>query len=390
MAVGKVSAPLLDALISYMGQAGDEWTNSRIVREPAWMIGQALRAGELNGSVFAEFLGQVSSYELRELALGKTAEALIEQASELHKKLDRYSYGFTVEFSEQEVDQARAAGVLIEFDTDRSAPIIVDRKLYRQLCRDALKRTVSELQQRITQREADRRAERAARKHTPAVEADPIADAERDRRRRLAEIAEDAHGANLDLGRQLLDGLSTVDPADMPVARFFALTALGADWHAGGYGNTGELVRHLAVHGIRYVIGEFREDVTKTRKDGSKGKLRIDYGDPRASDTAEPAVNWLWKYVDGARTAGELYGRVLAVIAAEHYASQLVVPGTQRGFRHSWSSHKDQAIKALEKLAGPHVPASLKAIERAVKKAQADHDRAIAAAKAEAQAGPTG
>ena len=72
---------------------------------------------------------------------------------------------------------------------------------------------------------------------------------------------------------------------------------------------------------------------------------------------------------------------MLAVIAAEHYASQLVVPGTQRGFRHSWSSHKDQAIKALEKLAGPHVPASLKAIERAVKKAQADHDRAIAAAK---------
>ena len=124
LAVGKVSAPLLDALISYMGQAGDEWTNSRIVREPAWVIGQALRAGELNGSVFAEFLGQVSSYELRELALGKTAEALIEQASELHKKLDRYSYGFTVEFSEQEVDQARAAGVLIEFDTDRSAPII--------------------------------------------------------------------------------------------------------------------------------------------------------------------------------------------------------------------------------------------------------------------------
>ena len=61
-------------------------------------LGDRAGATRSNGSVFAEFLGQVSSYELRELALGKTAEALIEQASELNKKLDRYSYGFTVEF----------------------------------------------------------------------------------------------------------------------------------------------------------------------------------------------------------------------------------------------------------------------------------------------------
>ena len=143
----------------------------------------------------------------------------------------------------------------------------------------------------------------------------------------------------------------------------------------------GKLVHHLAVHGIRYVIGDFRQDVTKTRKDGSRGRLRIDYGDPRASETAEPAVAWLWRYVDGAKTAGELYGRALVVIAAEHYASQLVVPNGQRGWRESWGSHKGQAIKALEKLAGPHVPASLKAIERAVKKADGDRDRACAAAK---------
>ena len=43
----------------------------------------------------------------------------------------------------------------------------------------------------------------------------------------MTEISEDAHGANLDLGRELLDGLSTVDPADMQVARFFVLATLG-------------------------------------------------------------------------------------------------------------------------------------------------------------------
>jgi hypothetical protein len=32
----------------------------------------------------------------------------------------------------------------------------------------------------------------------------------------------------------------------------------------------------------------------------------------------------MWRFVDGAKTAGELYGRALVVIAAEQYASRLV------------------------------------------------------------------
>jgi hypothetical protein len=56
----------------------------------------------------------------------------------------------------------------------------------------------------------------------------------------------------------------------------------------------------LAVSGIRLVIEEFRTDVTKPRKDGSKGALRIDYGKGR--EPQEP-VRWLWKYVDGAKPA---------------------------------------------------------------------------------------
>jgi hypothetical protein len=119
--------------------------------------------------------------------------------------------------------------------------------------------------------------------------------------------------------------------------------------------------------------------VTKTRKDGSKGKLRIDYGKPSDSATGEAAVNWMWKFVDGAKTAGELYGRALVVIAAEHYAAQLVVPNSQRGFGLAWGSHKGHAIKTLERLAGPHVPASLKAIEKAVRKANAECERLITA-----------
>jgi hypothetical protein len=49
-----------------------------------------------------------------------------------------------------------------------------------------------------------------------------------------------------------------------------------------------------------------RSDVTKTRNDGSRGRLRIDYGDPR---DPQAAVAWLWVFIDGAKIAGELYGR---------------------------------------------------------------------------------
>jgi len=74
-------------------------------------------------------------------------------------------------------------------------------------------------------------------------------------------------------------------------------------------------------------IDELRTDVTKTRKDGTRGRLRYDYGEHR---DPQAAIAWLWKYIDGAKTAGELYGRALVVIAAEQYATRLVVPSSQR------------------------------------------------------------
>ena len=112
------------------------------------------------------------------------------------------------------------------------------------------------------------------------------------------------------------------------MARFFVYGLLGADYDDSPYTQQGERVARLAVSGIRLVIDEFRADVTKTRKDGSKGALRIDYGDGRAARRSR--CKWLWKFVDGAKTAGELYGRALVVIAAEQYASRLVVPQSQR------------------------------------------------------------
>jgi hypothetical protein len=72
------------------------------------------------------------------------------------------------------------------------------------------------------------------------------------------------------------------------------------------------------------------------------------------------------------RQKRELYGRALVVIAAEQYACRLVVPSSQRFGAKRWPSHKDHAAKALQKLAGPHLPATLKQLESAIAKAGAE------------------
>jgi AmiR/NasT family two-component response regulator len=107
-------------------------------------------------------------------------------------------------------------------------------------------------------------------------------------------------------------------------------------------------------------------DITKTRKDGTRGRLRFDYGQP---SEPEAAIRWLWKLVDAAKTPGELYGRTLVVIAAEQYAARLVLPSSQRSHPSHWGSHKQLTAKALKKLAGQHLPASLTRLERAVARA---------------------
>jgi ParB family chromosome partitioning protein len=369
-AIGHVSPELLDALIEYLAD-GNEWAAERLAREPGWVLDAALRDG--NSKAFAAHLDTLSGYDIAELRLGKKIDGVLEEAVQLHKQLDRYAYGLpTLRFADDDVDQARAAGVLIEFEHGQS--IIVDRPLYRELAKAAVRRTVEELREKVAAKAAGKKR---AGKRNGDEPVDPLAEARRERDRRLRELADQAHSVNVDLGAGLLNGLAAVDPSDVDVARFFVFALLGSDYSGSAYGQTGERIARLAMTGIRLVIDEFRTDVTKTLKDGSRGRQRIDYGDPR--DPQKP-IAWLWKFIDGAKGAGELYGRALVVIAAEQYASRLVVPTSQRAHPTTWSSHKDLAARALAKLAGPHLPATLKQLESAVKRAHRDHEKAERAA----------
>ena len=79
-----------------------------------------------------------------------------------------------IRFTEADVDQARAGDVLIEFE--RGRPIIVDRSLYRELVKGAIKHTHDEQQTKAAATGQEKKAARSAK-----ALADPLAAAKRER-----------------------------------------------------------------------------------------------------------------------------------------------------------------------------------------------------------------
>src|SRR5215217_5901068 len=115
---------------------GNAWAAERLAREPGWVLDAALANAGDTGGVFAAHLHTAGAHEIAGLRLGKKTEQLYAECKRLHRQLDRYAYGPPpIRFAEEDVDRARAAGVLIEFDSGR--PIIVDRSLYRELVKMA-------------------------------------------------------------------------------------------------------------------------------------------------------------------------------------------------------------------------------------------------------------
>ena len=88
--------------------------------------------------------------------------------------------------------------MLIELDGP-GRPIIVDRSLYRELVKGAIKRTHGDLVAKAAAAAKEKKAARAGR-----APADPVTVAKRERDAQLRELTDQAHGANLDLGQALV------------------------------------------------------------------------------------------------------------------------------------------------------------------------------------------
>jgi len=369
--IGQASPALLDAAIEYIVEYGEEMAPDDFVHAPLSILTAAVEATE--GEVFAAPLGVVP-LKSDLLPNDEPTTALIAEARDLHKQINPYSCSDpSIRFTEAEIDRARAAGLLLEYGEEN--PLVTDLAIYQDLCRTAVAAGVETLKQQAAERteEEDSIFGPSGTKDKPQPD-DERTTLEKKHRAEMRQFAATAHSANLDLGDSLRDGLTVVDPDDINIARFFVYGLLGQDNGSGWARDT--VVSAIALRGIRFVIGDFREDETKTLKDGSRGALRITYGDGRKHENQS---HWLWKYLDGARSAGELYGRALVVIAAEQYASRLVVPSSQQIRPLGWPSHKDTALKALTKLAGPHIASTLKALQKAIAKAEREHKEALKA-----------
>ena len=220
LAIGDVSSPLVQAVVDTI--AAGKVSGSQLVGNPAWAVGQALRDGPKG--TFGAYLNTVDQRELKALRLGKKSDALVVEAEKLHRELDRHAYGPpALRFAEADVDQARAAGVLIEFAGSRDTAIITDQAVYRELAKQTIKRTVEDLRARVTEKGKTKRSSAAQRARTPRDELDT------EHRANLRELTRQAHGTNLDLGAHLLNDLIVVAPDDMDVARFFAYGLLGRE-----------------------------------------------------------------------------------------------------------------------------------------------------------------
>lgn len=349
--IAQVSPELCEAVLAPI--AAGEISGEQLQSSPGWVIGRVLR--ESTTKVFVAFMSVLEERDVQALRLGKRAMASYAQAQELHRKLDRHAYGPPpVRFADAEVDQARAAGVLIEFD--HGTPVITDRALLRELAGQAIARTLQELRSR----EQSVDAERAARRAEGLPQRSPEQELESEHRRALRDLTVRAHGTNLDLGAALLAQLASVDPSDMDVARFFAYGLLGPD--EAPYGSSDHTVATLAANGVRLVFEQHRTTSTATLKSGKPGATKVAYGDPA------DARAWMWRFLEGARSAGELYGRVLVLFAAQHYVSDLVLPASARRGSVLPRSRKDLARKSFERLVKPLLPATHVQLRRALER----------------------
>ena len=214
--------------------------------------------------------------------------------------------------------QARAAGVLIEFE--HGTPMITYKALYRELAKQAIERT---LQQRpIPKQEAD--SQRASRTQEGGRERTPSEQRDSEHRANLRALTERAHGTNLDLGAALLNKLAVVDPGDMDVARFFAYGLLGPDsLSAPRRRRPRRCDDRRERHPPRHRRAPHHQHTPRSRAEhpgrprSPTDRLRTPRRGCGSSSTAPAAP-------------ASCTGRTLVVFAAQHYAHNLVLPTSQR------------------------------------------------------------
>lgn len=384
--VGEISTRSVDLLLTIHDRApalckyilkaianpkDDTATGEKLARHPAQMLEWLKRYR----SAKMPFIGdapKLSREDVAALRLPERWTALVNEISRLQAKTKGYGSGwFDVTLNDLEIGQARAAGVLLELE--RNKQYIIDKEVFSEIAKAALERAAVEERAKLAKWEASQPAK---------VDLTSVKAIEKDHRASMADLTRSAHGINLELGSALLTQLITVDPTDVDVARFFALALLGPDEATSStyaYVPERDVAYHLAAHGVCLILDQFRDETTTVLQNGNR-RTKVSYNEDK-----EP-VRWLWTFIEGARTAGDYFGRVLIVYAAQHYAVQLVVPRKRRRSSMLPASRNGAAKAAFEKIVGRVLPASYMTLIEAIDAELIEVEKRKAAAEAEAEA----
>jgi hypothetical protein len=353
----------------------------------AWQFHNAQRwakANDVDGA--ALFMTNVGSFGLRDYievagGTGKTKKAIRDAIDEVGAIQGHRGYGeqtlgtwARVEFADEQIDQARAFGVLLE--TDRGA-YITERVVLKQLMEDAAKAYLPALKQLKEQEKANKaEAKKAERKAKAEAPPNPLDAIEAEHRAKQRDFAIQGRTANLALGDALLQKAAIVDPADLDVAKLFVYGLLGPRTNFSGHrieqGYELKKAGMIAAAGLRLCVEELSTVEMPRLASGKDGKPRVIYSDLADSE------RWMRKFVDGATTAGELYGRALCVLWAAHYAIDEVVAFSQRypSVTEGLFSYDDKLIKILERLGKKHLPAQLTKLRAAISREASAYHKA--------------
>ena len=320
-AIGRVSPPLLDAVVAFLAD-GNEWAAERLVREPGWVLDR--RCGRAASRCSPPTWTRSALARSPSCGSARRPRSCCAEAEKLHKQITPYAYGPPpIRFNEEDVDQARAAGVLIEFERGR-------RSSSTGRCTASSRRARSSGRSRSCATAAELAEETQA---GPPARGGSAGGSGRGSRARAGRAAARAgrSGARGEPRPRLRSPERACRPwiRDRSTLRNSTSTRCSEATTALVCGQAGEPIHHLAV----------ARDPARRRRvpHGRDEDARRRHTRPAADRLRRPAepdaaLEWLWRYVDGARTAGELYGRGL-VVAAGAVRRAAGPPRDQRAYR---------------------------------------------------------
>lgn len=298
---------------------------------------------------------------------------------ELSKHGDVTDEQVTVRFMLEEVAAAEALGAVAR-SADGHRVLIVGQEVCDQLASDALLARAKHVKAHHKQMAEYRDAHGPAENDAVAAAPTAVTDEEREAQRKVQRDAErqagvDAHAHNVALGTGVLKAMARLK-ADHDSVRVLSAYSVSEQLDA------------IALRGARYCLpGWFTETTQKN------GRVKVDYLD-RGQAQAKAR-----EFLDGAKTAEDVCGRVISLLVLAHYAQEeavarsnrslytLTAPGTSSypyaDAPRSGVPWGGKARGLLEAMAEERLPEQLTA---AVRQAREQHDAERAEAdRAEAQ-----